>query len=77
MIEALVALVLASVAYLVGSRRGGKAERDKQVDAYSKRKERIDAAGNDVDGLDRNAVNERLRNSISERRRYLRGNSGG
>ncbi len=61
MIEVLVALVIAAVAYLVGSRRGGKAERDKQVEAYSKRKDRIDAAGNDVSGLDRDAVNERLR----------------
>lgn len=55
------ALVLAAVAFLVGSVRGGKAERDKQAEAYSKRKDRIDEAGNDVSGLDRDAVNERLR----------------
>ena len=55
------ALVLAAVAFLVGSRRGGKAERDKQAETYNKRKDRIDAAGNDVSGLDRDAVNERLR----------------
>ena len=55
------ALVLASLAFLVGARRGGKAERDKQADAYQKRKDRIDAAGNDVSGLDRDAVDERLR----------------
>ena len=61
MIEVLVAIVLAAVAFLVGSRRGGKAERDKQTDAYNKRKDKIDAAGSDVSGLDRDAVNERLR----------------
>lgn len=61
MIEVLVALVLAAVAFLVGSRRGGKAERDKQADAYNKRKDKIDAAGNDVSGLDRDAIDERLR----------------
>lgn len=61
MIEVIVALILAAMAFLVGSRRGGKAERDKQADAYNKRKDRIDAAGNDVSGLDRDAVNERLR----------------
>ena len=61
MIEVLVSLVLAAVALLVGLRRGGKAERDKQADAYNKRKDRIDAAGNDVSGLDRDSINERLR----------------
>lgn len=61
MVEVLVALVLAAVAYLVGSRRGGKAWRDKQTNAYNKRKDKIDAAGNDVSGLDRDSIDERLR----------------
>ena len=61
MIEVLVAIVLTAVAFLVGSRRGGKAERSKQDEAYSKRKDRIDAAGNDVSGLDRDAIDDRLR----------------
>ena len=61
MIEVLVAAVLAFVAYLVGSRRGKKSEQEKQADAYQKRKDRIDEAGNDTSGLDRDQLNDRLR----------------
>lgn len=61
MIEVLVAAVLALAAYLVGSRRGKKSERDRQVNAYQKRKDRIDEAGNDTSGLDRDQLNDRLR----------------
>ena len=61
MIEVLVAAVLALVAYLVGSRRGKKSEQEKQVESYQKRKDRIDEAGNDTSGLDRDQLNDRLR----------------
>ena len=55
------AAVLAIAAYLVGSRRGKKSEQEKQADAYQKRKESINEAGNDTSGLDRDQLNDRLR----------------
>lgn len=52
-----VAIGAAVMAYFKGRRDSGK----KQADAYQKRKDRIDEAGNDTSGLDRDQLNDRLR----------------
>lgn len=64
MIEAIiVALVAIAGALFAGREIGKRSERDKQETGAAKRKEAINEAGNDVSGLGRADLDERLRKS--------------
>lgn len=61
LIGAALLAVAVVVAWFRGKGKGAESERTKQAKAYQERREKIDAAGNDVGGLDRDELNSRLR----------------
>lgn len=56
-----VVAVAVVVAWFRGRGKGAESERTKQAKAYQERREKIDAAGNDVGGIDRDELDRRLR----------------
>jgi hypothetical protein len=64
MTEIIAGLVLAVVAALVGYFKGRGGERKKAERAYQQTREKIDNAGNDVDGASPDELNRRLWESV-------------
>jgi len=64
MTEIIAGVVLAVVAALVGYFKGRGVERKKAERAYQQTRERIENAGNDVDGASHDELNRRLWRSV-------------
>lgn len=64
MTEIIAGVVLAVVAALIGYIKGRGGERKKAERAYQQTREKIDNAGNDVDGASPDELNRRLWRSV-------------
>ncbi len=64
MIEVLAALAVAVVAALAGYFKGRSSAKERDQKVYQETMGRISNAGNDVDSLDRDSLDDRLRKNL-------------